>query len=184
MKRHTKSKSSGNWLHRNFHDLYIKKRNIKKLRSRSWFKIKEIDKKYNIFQKGMNIIDLGAAPGGWCEYLQEKIGQSGHILACDLIPIKPLKRVIFLQGDVSNKSIFKKIISISKRYYWNAIVSDMSPNISGCSVVDNARSFYLSDIAISIANILLSKNGYFIIKLFQGDGFNQYIKKINDIFLK
>lgn len=184
MKIKNRTQSSTSWLNRNFRDPYIKIRNVKNLRSRSWFKIKEIDEKYKIFEKGMNVIDLGASPGGWSEYLQEKIGNSGHILACDLLPMKPLKKVFFLQGDVSNKMILKKIISFSKKYCWNAIISDMSPNISGCSIVDNAKSFYLSDIAIFITNRLLSRKGYFILKLFQGTGFNQYLKKIYHAFVQ
>ncbi|WP_075432011.1 RlmE family RNA methyltransferase [Buchnera aphidicola] len=179
-----RTNSSRNWLSRNFRDPYIKERNSKNLRARSWFKIKEIDDKYNIFQIGMNVIDLGSSPGGWSEYLQKKIGFSGHILACDLLPMRPLKRVIFLKGDIADSVILKKIVSISKQYHWNAIVSDMSPNISGCSIIDNSKAFDLSDSAIYIADRFLSRKGYFIIKLFQGGDFNQYIKKIYNIFVK
>lgn len=179
-----RTKSSRNWLHRNFRDPYIKERNSKNLRARSWFKIKEIDERYNIFQIGMNVIDLGSSPGGWSEYLQKKIGFSGRVLACDLLPMRPLNRIIFLKGDLTNKVILKKFISLSEKYHWNAIVSDMSPNISGCSIIDNAKAFDLSDIAISIADRVLSKQGYFIMKLFQGGDFSQYIKKIYNIFVK
>lgn len=178
-----RSKSSGRWLAKHFRDPYVKERNRRNLLSRSWFKIEEIDKHNNIFKIGMNVINLGASPGGWTEYLYKKVGLSGRIIACDILPMFYLKNVIFIQGDITKKIVLQNILSVSKNYIWNAIISDMSPNMSGFSIIDQNKIFFLSDIALSIVNSLLTKNGYFIVKLFQGEGFNQYLKKIYSEFI-
>ncbi|ABJ90704.1 ribosomal RNA large subunit methyltransferase E [Buchnera aphidicola] len=177
-----RSKSSKNWLKRNFNDPYIKERNKKKLRSRSWFKLKEIDESEKIFKKGMNVIDLGSNPGGWSEYTLKKIGKSGKIFACDILPMRFLKDIVFFCGDISNSDFLKKIFLFLDKYSWNVVMSDISPNICGYSVIDNSNMFKLSNIVLKISRHVLSNNGYLIIKLFQGYGFNKYMKKIRNIF--
>ncbi|VAX76633.1 RlmE family RNA methyltransferase [Buchnera aphidicola] len=177
-----KINSSKSWLQRYFKDPYIKERNRKNLRSRAWFKLKEINELEKVFKKNMNVIDLGSNPGGWSEYVRQKIGKLGIILACDISPMRALDGVIFFHGDITQTDTLKKFFLIIKKYSWNVVMSDMSPNISGCSIVDNMNMFKLSDIVLDISIQVLSKTGYLIIKLFQGYGFDEYISKIYDLF--
>ncbi|VFP81533.1 SAM-dependent methyltransferase [Buchnera aphidicola] len=177
------SRSSKNWFKKHCSDPYVKERNRRSLRSRSWFKLKEINESEKIFKKGMNIIDLGSNPGGWSEYASQEIGCSGVIFAYDILPMRPLKNVTFFNVDVSNTDVQKKMLFFLKKHSWNVVMSDMSPNISGCSIVDNVNTFKLSNIAVRIAVHVLSNTGYLIIKLFQGYGFNKYIQKIFSKFI-
>ncbi|MGI4816630.1 MAG: RlmE family RNA methyltransferase [Janthinobacterium lividum] len=177
-----KSKNSNNWSSKYFTDPYIRERNKKNLRSRAWFKLKEINESEKIFNIGMKVIDLGSNPGGWSEYALQKIGNSGIIFAYDILPMHPLKNVTFFHEDVTDIHIQKKIFFNLKKNSWNVVMSDMSPNISGCSIVDNANMFKLNDVALKISMYVLLKNGCLIMKLFQGYGFKMYIKKICDFF--
>lgn len=178
-----RSKSSKIWLKKNFSDFYIKQRNIRNCRSRAWFKLKEIDEKKKIFTFGMNIIDLGAAPGGWSQYAITKIGKKGKILAFDVIPMKKMKNVFFVCGDIFSDLILKKIYFFSKIYTWSVIMSDMCPNISGYSLIDDSKMFFLGKKILNIANKFLSRNGFLIIKFFYGIEFNKFFKKIRSIFV-
>lgn len=184
MKKKHFSKSSKIWLNNHFNDIYVKKRNIKKIRSRAWFKLESLDKKEKIFKSGMNVIDLGSSPGSWSQYAFSKVGILGNIIACDLKPMINIKGVNFILGDITQNNIFNKFISLSKHIVWNVIMSDMSPNISGISIIDSERSFYLADIALRISEKISFRKDFFIVKLFQGNGFNQYLKKISNIFKK
>ncbi|VFP78231.1 Ribosomal RNA large subunit methyltransferase E [Buchnera aphidicola (Cinara cuneomaculata)] len=179
IKRLNKSK---NWLKKHFSDPYVKERNRKNLRSRAWFKLKEINESEKIFYTGMKIIDLGSHPGGWSEYAIGQIGKSGIIFAYDILPMRPLKNVKFFNGDITDIFIQKKMFLCLKEHSWNVVMSDISPNISGCSIVDNANMFKLSNIVLKISMSVLSKRGCLIMKLFQGHGFKEYIQKIFNIF--
>ncbi|VFP81154.1 Ribosomal RNA large subunit methyltransferase E [Buchnera aphidicola (Cinara kochiana kochiana)] len=179
IKRSNKSK---NWLKRHFSDPYVKERNRKKLRSRAWFKLKEINESEKIFHTGMKIIDLGSNPGGWSEYALEKIGKSGMIFAYDILPMRPLKNVTFFHVDIANILVQRKIFISLKKYSWNVIMSDISPNISGCSIVDNVNMFKLSNIVLKISTSVLSMHGCLVMKLFQGYGFNEHVQKIFNMF--
>ncbi|VFP88456.1 Ribosomal RNA large subunit methyltransferase E [Buchnera aphidicola (Cinara piceae)] len=175
--------SSKNWFRKHCKDPYVRERNRRNLRSRSWFKLKEINESEKIFEKGMNIIDLGSHPGGWSEYASQEIGHTGIIYAYDILPMRPLKNVTFFKGDITDIDIQKKMFFFLKKHSWNVVMSDMSPNISGCSIVDNVNVFKLSNIALKIAIRVLSSKGYLIIKLFHGHGFNKYIQKIYSKFI-
>ncbi|WP_075433939.1 RlmE family RNA methyltransferase [Buchnera aphidicola] len=176
------SNNSKRWLKKHFNDPYVKERNRKNVRSRAWFKLKEINESENIFKNKMNIMDLGSNPGGWSEYARKKIGKYGIIFACDVLPMKSLKNVTFFHGDITKTEFLEKFLLIVKEYSWNVVMSDMSPNISGCSVVDNANMFKLSNIVLKIAIQVLNFQGYLIIKLFQGYGFDEYMQKIYNTF--
>ncbi|VFP85996.1 Ribosomal RNA large subunit methyltransferase E [Buchnera aphidicola (Cinara pseudotaxifoliae)] len=177
-----KLNKSNNWLRKHFADPYVRERNKKNLRSRSWFKLKEINESEKIFNIGMKVIDLGSNPGGWSEYALQKIGNSGIIFAYDILPMRPLKQVTFFCEDVTDIYVQKKIFFSLKKNSWNVVMSDMSPNTSGFSIVDNANIFKLNDVALKISMHALLKNGCLIMKLFQGCGFNMHIQKIFDIF--
>ncbi len=153
-----------------------------KLRSRSWFKIKEIQKKNKLIKKKNNILDLGSSPGGWSKFLSKKIKKIGKIFSCDILPMKKIKKVKFIQGDICKKKTIKKIIKITKLYKINAILSDISPNLSGIKEIDNPKYKNIINKIILLCNKKLIKQGNLLIKVFLGDNFKYTIKKIKKIF--
>ncbi|WP_343126416.1 RlmE family RNA methyltransferase [Buchnera aphidicola] len=171
------------WYKNSLKDFFIQKRNQKNLRSRAWFKLQELDNNLKIFKKGMCVIDLGSSPGGWSEYIQKKIGNTGRIIACDRLPMKKIPNVFFILGDIQNTILIEKIVFLLKKKKCDVITSDISPNISGFTIIDNENFFNLCDIVLTISIKLLSKKGYLIFKLFQGVGFQFYIQHIKKYFL-
>ncbi|XZR53220.1 MAG: SAM-dependent methyltransferase [Enterobacteriaceae bacterium] len=173
-----------NWLKRNFKDKYIYYTKKKKLRSRAWFKINEIQQHYKIFKPNMIIVDLGAAPGSWSKYASKYIGKNGFIIAYDIKKINPIKNVkCFIENVLNNNFIenIKKHIGYNKV---NMIMSDLSPNISGISSIDIPKTNNLIKIVIKILKNILKQGGICIIKIFQGYNYEYYIKYISFMFKK
>ncbi|ANZ22587.1 rRNA methyltransferase [Buchnera aphidicola (Diuraphis noxia)] len=179
-----RKKSSNRWLLEHFNDKYVKEAKKNKVRSRAWFKLEELDNNHQLFKIGMNVIDLGAAPGSWSQYASTKIGKTGCITACDILPIKPINGVNFFQGDISEKKIFNLIINSLNNIQYHLVMSDMAPNITGKVSIDMPRVINLSKLALKISDIFLSKNGIFLLKSFQGEGFSELYKKITKLFKK
>ncbi|QJC32970.1 RlmE family RNA methyltransferase [Enterobacteriaceae endosymbiont of Donacia semicuprea] len=179
-----KNKKSKKWLKNYFKDSYIRKakRNINKFRSRSWFKLEEIEKKHKIFRNNITIIDLGSSPGGWSSFAASKIGKKGKIIACDILPMNPIQKVYFYQGNICNSIILNKILRILNKTKVQIIMSDMSPNISGIKEIDIPRIIHLNEIALKLCYSLLEYNGSFLIKTFQGKGLTKYYNKISSVF--
>ncbi len=151
-------------------------------RARSAFKLKQIQKKYNILKKGYTVIDLGAAPGGWSQVAFEIVGKQGRIIGIDLSPIKPIDGITFFQGDLTEDSTITKITQTIGDRKADVVLSDMSPNISGNYSVDHARSIYLCEQSLKIVNKLLKTNGNFICKVFVGKDIQGLIDKVNEKF--
>ncbi|WP_343182895.1 SAM-dependent methyltransferase [Buchnera aphidicola (Neophyllaphis podocarpi)] len=179
-----KSKSSSNWLKEHFNDKYVKLSLKNNLRSRSWFKLQQIDYKYSLFKKNMNIIDLGSAPGGWSNYAINRIGSKSKIIACDILPMNPIIGVKFIQGDLRKYSTLKSILQSIKGKKINFIMSDISPNISGNSIIDSLKSTNLCELVLKISIKFLDKYGFILIKSFYGTEFESLIKKIKLIFFE
>ncbi|CAL4323382.1 Ribosomal RNA large subunit methyltransferase E [Buchnera aphidicola (Eriosoma grossulariae)] len=179
-----RSKSSHQWLHEHFRDKYVKESKKRKLCSRAWFKLEQINNKYKIFKLGMNVLDLGSSPGSWSEYSVNKIGRQGQIIACDILPMKYINNVIFIQGDLNNNIILHKVLNLCRTKTINVIMSDMAPNTSGCSLIDLPKIIALGELALFISKNLLVKNGILLLKLFQGTGFETFLKRICSLFLK
>ncbi|MXP67829.1 23S rRNA (uridine(2552)-2'-O)-methyltransferase RlmE [Pantoea sp. Aalb] len=179
-----RSASSNHWLQKHFSDKYVQEAHKKKLRSRSWFKIKEIQQLDKIFKPGMTVIDLGAAPGGWSQYVIKQIGSSGHIIACDLLPMDHINGVDFIQGDFCDDKILKTLLERIDRYKIQVVMSDMAPNISGKSAIDIPRFMYLLELILKMCRRVLVPGGNLIIKGFQGEGFYEYLQKIRYLFNK
>ncbi|QJC36603.1 hypothetical protein GJU00_01575 [Enterobacteriaceae endosymbiont of Donacia simplex] len=179
-----KNRKSKIWLKNNFKDFYIKKvqKNINKYRSRSWFKLAEIEKIDKIFKKGMTIIDLGSSPGGWSSFASLKIGNKGKIISCDILPMKNIKNVNFYQGNICNSIFFNKIIEKLNKIKVHMIMSDMSPNISGIKEIDIPRIIYLNELTLKLCYSHLKHNGIFLVKTFQSHELIRYYNKINSIF--
>ena len=153
-------------------------------RSRSAFKLKQIQKKYKIIRKNDYILDLGAAPGGWSQVLNEMVREKGKIIGVDLLFIQPIEGVIFLQDDITKKSTLEKIINIIGDKRIDVILSDMSPNISGNYTIDQAKSIYLCEKSLNLAEILLKENGNFLCKLFMGEDFEIFLIEFKKKFKK
>ncbi|AHG60006.1 23S rRNA (uridine(2552)-2'-O)-methyltransferase RlmE [Buchnera aphidicola] len=177
-----KSKSSNRWLLEHFQDQYVQKARENKIRSRAWFKLEELDQTNKIFKTGMNVIDLGAAPGSWSQYAIQKIGKTGRIIACDILPIKPIIGVDFFQGDFRDQHVLNLMLNSLNSTKFHLVMSDMAPNITGNFSIDMPRIIDLSKLALKISNYVLSKNGILLLKSFQGEGFNEFYKKIKILF--
>ncbi len=149
-------------------------------RSRSAFKLKQINDKFNVISQQDIVIDLGAAPGGWSQVAKEMVGPKGVVVGVDLQRIEPADGITFIRGDATKPEILKKITAMVSKA--DVVVSDMSPNITGNYSMDHARSIELAEKALEIAKKLLKENGNIVIKVFQGDLFDDYLNKIKALF--
>ncbi|MDC9597007.1 23S rRNA (uridine(2552)-2'-O)-methyltransferase RlmE [Xenorhabdus anantnagensis] len=179
-----RSASSSRWLQEHFSDKYVLQAQKKGLRSRAWFKLDEIQQSDKIFKPGMTVVDLGAAPGGWSQYVVSQIGNSGRVIACDLLPMDPIVGVDFLQGDFRDELVLKTLLERVGDNKVQVVMSDMAPNMSGTPAVDIPRSMYLVELALGMCRDVLAPGGSFIVKVFQGEGFDEYLREIRSLFAK
>jgi 23S rRNA (uridine2552-2'-O)-methyltransferase len=179
-----RSKSSNQWMQEHVDDEYVKKAKAMGYRSRSTFKLIEIQQKDKIIKPGMNVIDLGAAPGGWSEYARKIVGKKNKVIALDLLEIDPIDGVDFIQGDFRENEVLDELYQVLNGAPVDLVMSDMAPNISGNKGMDQPRSIYLAELALDTAQTVLSKGGTFLIKMFQGVGFEEYKKEVAGCFTK
>ena len=130
----------------------------------------------------MVVVDLGAAPGGWSQYAAKLVGEEGKIIACDLLPMDPIAGVSFLQGDFREDSVLEALLDKIQPSMVNVVMSDMAPNIAGNNSVDQPRAMYLVELALDMCRQVLAPNGSFVVKVFQGEGFDQYVKDVREMF--
>jgi len=179
-----KSKSSNDWLREHFDDPYVKKAQKAGYRSRATFKLEEIDKKDKLIKPGMSVVDLGSAPGGWSDYALRKMNEKGKVVALDILPMTPLTGVHFIQGDFREDSVLDELNEVLNGQQVDLVLSDMAPNITGVDSIDQPSSMYLVELALQFALENLSKQGVFLVKVFQGEGFDTYLKAMRDGFQK
>lgn len=179
-KKHTAS--SKRWLMEHFDDHYVQEAQKRGLRSRAMFKLEELQNKDKLIIDGMTVVDLGAAPGSWSQYVAELIGFNGKVIACDILPMDPLAGVEFLQGDFREESVLNALLDRIGGKNVDVVLSDMAPNMSGHLSVDQAGSMYLVELALDMCHQVLKKNGSFAVKVFQGEGFDQYVKDVRSCF--
>ena len=179
-----RSASSNRWMHEHFSDKYVIQAQKKGLRSRAWFKLDEIQSTDKLFKPGMTVVDLGAAPGGWSQYVVTHIGNSGRVIACDILPMDPIVGVDFLQGDFRDELVLKALTDRVGEDKVQVVMSDMAPNMSGAPSVDIPRSMYLVELALEMAKDVLAPGGSFLVKVFQGEGFDEYLTQIRSLFTK
>jgi 23S rRNA (uridine2552-2'-O)-methyltransferase len=177
-----RSKSSNQWMHEHFQDEYVKKAQQLGLRSRAVFKLMEIQEKDRIIRPGLNVVDLGAAPGGWSEYARTQLGKADKVVALDLLPIDPIDGVDFIQGDFREQEVFDQLLLVLNGAPVDLLLSDMAPNLSGNREMDQPRSIYLGELALDAAQVMLRKGGVFLIKMFQGEGFDAYFTQVKQQF--
>jgi 23S rRNA (uridine2552-2'-O)-methyltransferase len=173
-----RTKSSGRWLAEHFSDAYVKRAQQAGWRSRSVFKLEEIQRRDHIIKRGMIIIDLGAAPGGWSQYAAKILAGSGSIFALDILPMEPLAGVEFIQGDFTQEPVVERLHGRLSGRQVDLVLSDMSPNISGDNAVDQPRAMHITELALAFARSVLGPQGVFLGKVFQGAGFAAYRQEL------
>lgn len=175
-------KSSRRWLREHFSDTYVKQAQQAGYRSRAVYKLLELHERYKLFKPGMVVIDLGAAPGGWSQVLVDLLGPKGRIIALDILPMDPITGVEFIEGDFTQETVEAELTELLGESTVDWVLSDMAPNISGIDSVDQPRSIYLAELALEFALKVLPPKGGFLVKVFQGEGFDGYLKLLRDNF--
>lgn len=174
---------SKNWLKRHVKDIYVSKSHKNNLRSRAYFKIKSLQEKFNFINKNSFVLELGSAPGGWSQYVSSIVKHgSGKIIACDLLEMDPLSGVDFVRGDFTDDNVFKSLLGYSSKKKFDVILSDMSPNLTGNASIDIPRSINLAELGFDMCVQSLACKGAFVVKLFQGSGFDDYLSLLRDNF--
>ena len=179
-----RSKSSSRWMAEHFEDEYVKMAQAQGYRSRAVFKLKEIQEKDQLIKPGMNIVDLGAAPGGWSQYARQLMGKKNKLVALDILTMDELEGVEFIQGDFREDSVFEQLQVALAGAPVTLVMSDMAPNMSGNKGVDMPRAIYLGELALETARVVLSKDGCFLVKLFHGEGFESFYQDVQQSFSK
>ena len=173
-----------NWvLKRKNEEFYLKAKKLK-CRSRSFFKLFEIQNKYNFLKKNMCVIDFGSSPGGWSELALKYVGSGGYILSIDRFIIENIFGVNFINGNINNKKFFNNIIYELKNKIVDVVISDISPYIVGNKIIDMCNIFYLANIVLIFSKKKLKIHGNLLIKLFYGEGFDFYLNFLKNYFLK
>jgi len=179
-----RSKSSSRWMQEHFDDEYVKMAQAQGYRSRAVFKLKEIQDKDRLIKPGMNIIDLGAAPGGWSQFARQIVGKKDKVIALDILAMDPLEGVDFIQGDFREQAVLDRLYAVLDGAPINLVMSDMAPNMSGNKGVDQPRSIYLGELALDTAKAVLARDGIFLVKLFHGAGFEEFYKEVRQSFVR
>lgn len=179
-----RSKSSQRWLREHFGDAYVKQAQREGYRSRAIYKLKEIQAKDRLIRPGMRIVDLGAAPGSWSELCREIMGENGSVIALDILPMRPLPGVQVIQADFTEAEALTALEAAVDGAPIDLVLSDMAPNISGEMEIDQPRSMYLAELALDFAGQVLKPGGDFLVKVFQGEGFDAYLRDLRAQFAK
>jgi 23S rRNA (uridine2552-2'-O)-methyltransferase len=177
-----RSKSSRQWLDRHFKDQYVKQAQKAGYRSRAAFKLLELQEKDRFIKPGMRVVDLGAAPGGWSQIARDLVGEKGQVIALDILPMDPIAGVGIIEGDFREDEPLSELRDLLGREPVDLVISDMAPNVTGIVSVDQPRAMYLCELALDFARESLKPGGGFVIKVFQGAGFDEYIKSVRRSF--
>ncbi|GAA3714098.1 23S rRNA (uridine(2552)-2'-O)-methyltransferase RlmE [Oceanisphaera sediminis] len=182
MTKKKRSASSTRWLKEHFDDKYVQQAQKKGLRSRAVFKLEELQGRDRLLKHGMTVVDLGAAPGGWSQYSVEQVGLKGKVIACDLLAMDPIAGVDFLQGDFRDEEVLNALLERVGEDKVDVLLSDMAPNMSGTPEVDQPRSMYLVELALDMCRQVLAPKGSFVVKVFQGAGFDEFLLDVRRSF--
>ena len=179
-----RTKSSARWLNEHVNDPYVKQAQKDGYRSRSSYKLIQLNEKDRLIRPGMLVVDLGSAPGGWSQVAAHLVGAKGRVLATDILPMEPLKNVDFIQGDFTEESVLKQVLDWLGDNKPDVVLSDIAPNISGIDSADQASSIYLVELALDMARQVLKPKGDFVAKVFQGVGSEEFLKDLRTSFDK
>lgn len=173
--------SSNRWKARQEKDPYVKQARAAGYRARAAYKLLELDEKDRLLRPGLRVVDLGAAPGSWAQVAAEKVGESGRVVALDILPMDALPGVEIIEGDFREDDVLEQLEgAVGERV--DLVLSDMAPNLSGIAVADQARSMHLAELALDFARQWLEPNGRFVVKLFQGEGFDEFVREARATF--
>jgi len=176
------SKTSASWMKEHFDDPYVKQSWQDGYRSRASYKLLALDDKDKLFRPGMTVIDLGAAPGGWSQVAAERVGDKGVVIASDILEMDALAGVDFIQGDFTEEQVLNALLDRLQNRPVDLVMSDMAPNMSGMTAIDQPQAMYLVELALELARDTLSPGGRFLVKVFQGEGFDDYLKALRNDF--
>jgi 23S rRNA (uridine2552-2'-O)-methyltransferase len=173
-----RSKSSARWLKEHFSDPFVKRAQSEGWRSRAVFKLEELIERNQLLKPGMVVVDLGAAPGGWSQMVSERLRGGGRVVALDILPMQGIAGVEFIEGDFREEAVVKRLEDTLGGARADLVLSDMAPNMSGVGMVDQARAMHLAELAQEFASVHLKPGGAFLVKLFQGRGFDDYVRNL------
>ena len=170
------------WIKKHVNDPYVKKAQVDGYRSRASYKLLEIVEKDRLIRSGMTVVDLGSTPGGWSQVSARLVGHEGRVHALDIRPMDAIAGVDFIQGDFTEENVFEELMTLIEKRPVDLVISDMAPNLSGNKAVDQPAMVYLAELALELAGKVLSSNGVFIAKLFQGQGFDVFVLDVRKLF--
>lgn len=179
-----KTKSSSDWLKEHFDDHYVQKAQQDGWRSRAVYKLKEIDAKDALFKPGMCVVDLGAAPGSWSQWIARKVGQQGEVFALDILPVESYAGVTYIAGDFREDEVYSCLLEALSGREVDVVVSDMAPNMSGNKSVDIPRAMHLVELSVELADQVLKEDGDLLMKVFQGEGYQTLMQDLKNKYKK
>jgi 23S rRNA (uridine2552-2'-O)-methyltransferase len=179
-----RSKSSASWMSRHLSDPFVKQAQKDGYRSRSAYKLIELNDKDKLIRPGMRLLDLGSAPGGWSQVAGSLVGARGRVLATDILPMDALRNVDFIQGDFTDETIVQQLLDWLGGGKFDLIISDIAPNVTGISSADQASSIHFLELALDTVRRTLKPGATFVAKMFQGSGSDQYVKELRTHFDK
>ena len=171
-----RSKSSDRWLKEHFADPFVQRAQSAGFRSRAVYKLEEIDRREHLLKPGRVCLDLGAAPGAWSQYARSRVGKGGRVIASDILPMPELAGVEFVQGDFREEEVLQRLRALLPGRAVDVLLSDMAPNLSGVDAIDQPRALYLAELALQMAQDILKDGGDALIKVFQGAGFEEFVR--------
>ncbi len=179
-----RSRTSKAWMREHVTDPYVQMAQKDGYRSRAAYKLIEMDERDHLIKPGMIVVDLGAAPGGWTQVVAKKIGASGVLVAFDILPMDPVHGATFIQGDFREDAALAMLDEAVAGRAVDLVISDIAPNISGIGTADQARSMHLAELALGFAMQHLKPTGSFLVKVFQGEGFDDYVRELRRQFVQ
>ncbi|GAB3017936.1 23S rRNA (uridine(2552)-2'-O)-methyltransferase RlmE [Bowmanella dokdonensis] len=179
-----RSKTSKKWMDEHVNDPYVKKAQVDGYRSRASYKLLEINEKDKLFRPGSVVMDLGSAPGGWSQVVAPIVGDSGRLIASDILPMDSIIGVDFIQGDFTEEAVYEQILQALGDNKVDVVISDMAPNQSGVKTTDQYASMHLVELALDMSRNVLKPGGCFCAKVFQGVGYEEYVKDVRSSFDK
>lgn len=177
-----KNKTSRAWVHDHLNDPWVQRAQAEGYRARAAYKLIEIDERDHLLRSGAVVVDLGAAPGSWCQVAVKRCGPKGKVFALDLLPMEAVAGVDFLLGDFSEDAVLEELERRLEGARVDLVMSDMAPNLSGVATVDQARSIHLCELALDFAARHLKPGGQFVVKVFQGEGFMEFRRQMEAVF--
>jgi 23S rRNA (uridine2552-2'-O)-methyltransferase len=179
-----RSKTSKAWMHEHVNDPYVKRAQTEGFRSRAAYKLQQLAERDKLLKSGMLVVDLGAAPGGWSQVAAKAVAPSGRVVAVDLLPVTPVRGVTVIHGDFQDDGTLAAVEAALGGEPVDLVISDMAPNISGIPLVDQARAAGLAEVALDFALKHLKPRGNFLVKAFQGGGYDAFVKLLRAHFME